>query len=212
MEGVSVIIPAAGESQRMGAPKMILPFGSTTVLGRVIETVKSCGISDIIVVLGAGYEEIMPVVNKYNTGFCLNTCYKKGMLSSIICGLDHIKECSSFLVFPGDMPLVSALTVSELIVQMVSSGKGIIVPLYQGKRGHPVLINIKYRSEIRELNSNDGLRSLLNHHPDDLLEVGTDDAGILKDLDTYNDYLNEINQYRKAHETNDYFSVKRKEN
>jgi CTP:molybdopterin cytidylyltransferase MocA len=66
--------------------------------------------------------------------------------------------------------------------------------VYNGKRGHPLLIDRKYRNEIGKLNKSEGLRSLAYLFSEDVLEVETECLGILRDFDTYDEYLNEINQ------------------
>jgi len=74
-----------------------------------------------------------------------------------------------------------------------SSSFGILVPVYKGKKGHPLLIDKKYFDEIFNLNPGIGLRELLQKHPDDVALVDTDEAGILRDMDTPDDYHNELN-------------------
>jgi len=117
------------------------------------------------------------------------------MLSSVICGIRNLPEdVSSILVFPGDQPLISHATISGIIKKSLSSDKGIFIPVYKSRRGHPVLIDAKYKSEIMRLDPDEGLRSLSASHSGDVCEIDTMDPGILKDFDTYEEYLNEINQ------------------
>jgi molybdenum cofactor cytidylyltransferase len=75
-----------------------------------------------------------------------------------------------------------------------SHNKGIVIPVYKRRRGHPILIDRKYLYEIEMLDNNEGLRSLSQKFSEDVLEVETDDPGILRDFDTYEEYKNELNQ------------------
>jgi CTP:molybdopterin cytidylyltransferase MocA len=126
--------------------------------------------------------------------YCYNENYRDGMLSSVISGVRHIPpDHKAFMVFQGDQPLISPLTANIVIDAYILTGKGIVIPVYNKRRGHPVLIDSKYRYEIENLDPGRGLRSLSSEFPDDVLEVVTDDSGILRDFDTYDEYLKEIN-------------------
>lgn len=90
--------------------------------------------------------------------------------------------------------MITPKVINTVIEAYRLSGKGIVIPVYEKKRGHPLLINRKYRNEIEKLDTHEGLRSLAYQFSDDVLEVKTDDSGILRDFDTYEDYKKEINQ------------------
>jgi molybdenum cofactor cytidylyltransferase len=108
MSAIWAIILAAGESKRMGFPKMLLDFNGKSMLERVIENVKESDVDHIIIVLGAEMDKLMPLVNRMNVKYCYNDNYKKGMLSSVQCGIRNIpKYCEAVLVFQGDQPMIS---------------------------------------------------------------------------------------------------------
>jgi molybdenum cofactor cytidylyltransferase len=189
---ICAIILAAGESRRMGTPKMVLPFKGTTILEQVILNVRNSGAGNIMVVLGAWRGNIEKILSKSEVDWCFNRYFSSGMLSSVLCGLDNTH--GSFMVIPGDQPLISSKSINMVIEKFRTSGKGIIVAVYNGKRGHPVLVHEKYRKEIKNIDPSKGLRELLVLHSGDVLEVDTGDPGVLKDFDTYEEYLNEMNQ------------------
>ena len=117
------------------------------------------------------------------------------MLSSVQCGFKNLPaNFDAVLVFPGDQPFIEPDVINLIIKAYRETGKGIIVPVYRKKRGHPLLIDRKYRDEINTLEENEGLRSLSNMHQEDVFEVKTNSPGILKDFDTKEDYLNELNK------------------
>jgi len=195
MAEIWAIILAAGESKRMGSPKMLLPFKGFTMIENVIANVSCSKVDNIMVVLGADRDSIVKLIRTKAVNYCYNENYKDGMLSSVMCGFRNIPiDHSAVLVFQGDQPLITPKAINSVIEVYLSSGKGIVIPVYESKRGHPILIDRKYRNEIQKLNPAEGLRSLALKYSDDVLEVNTDVAGILRDFDTYDEYKNEINK------------------
>ena len=148
-----------------------------------------------MVVLGAHMEKLIDQIGKLSVKYCYNDSYKEGMLSSVQCGFRNIpSDCKAVLVFQGDQPLITPSVINTVIEAYWMSGKGIIIPVYMSKRGHPILIDRKYSDEIEKLDAGNGLRSLAYRFYDDVLEVNTDESGILRDFDTYEQYRKEINQ------------------
>jgi len=195
MGNLWAIILAAGESKRMGFPKMILPFKNTTMLENVITNVAGSQIDNTLVVLGAEREILTELVKKTSVKYCYNDNYKEGMLSSVKCGFRNLpSDFEAVLVFQGDQPFISSGNIDRIIEEHRSSDKGIVIPVYEKKRGHPILIERKYRDYIETLDVSEGLRSLARNFSGDVMEVETDDPGILRDIDTYEEYKKEINQ------------------
>jgi molybdenum cofactor cytidylyltransferase len=195
MTEIWAIVLAAGESKRMGSPKMLLPFKGLTMIESVISNVLDSKIKNVMVVLGADRDPILKLIRTKAVKYCYNENHKDGMLSSVVCGFSNIPiDHSAVLVFQGDQPLITPKVINSVIEVYKSSGKGIVIPVYKNKRGHPILIDNKYRDEIQKLSPDEGLRSLALKFPDDVSEVNTDEAGILRDFDTYDEYKNEINQ------------------
>ena len=193
MGEIWAVILAAGESKRMGLPKMLLTFSGRTMIEKVITNVSESKIDKIIVVLGAYREALVELISKLPVKYCYNDNYKKGMLSSVQCGFRNLSSvCRAVLVFQGDQPLITSNAINEVIEAYLSSGKGIVIPVYKGRRGHPLLIDIKYRDEIETLNPDKGLRSLACMFSDDVLEVDVNESGILTDFDTYEQYKKEL--------------------
>lgn len=193
MNDIWAIILAAGESSRMKAPKMVLPFGKNTIIETVIANVGASDIDKMVVVLGSWKKEILQVVEKHNVNHCFNDNYKQGMLSSVQCGLRFIPGMfRGVLICPGDQPMVDKGIINLLISAFKNSGKGIVVPCHEKKRGHPVMIGRKYYNEILNLNPSGILRQIMENHPGDIEEVETTCSSVLKDIDTPDDYSNEL--------------------
>lgn len=192
MRGIWAIILAAGESKRMKFPKMLLPFRGTTIIEQAIENVINSQVDETVVVLGSGSDEIQKLIGKWPVKHCYNEDYIEGMLSSVKCGFRFLPRFfEAALVFPGDQPMIAPEITDRLISAFRSSGKGIVIPVFEKKRGHPLLISSRYREDIESLDPEQGLRGLASKFSHDVLEVEAGTADILKDIDTKEDYLNE---------------------
>jgi molybdenum cofactor cytidylyltransferase len=197
MSDIWAIILAAGESSRMKTPKMVLPFGSSTIVETVIANVTASEVDKLVVVLGSWKEEILQVIDKHSVSSCYNENYKQGMISSVQCGLRSIPgPFSGVLICPGDQPMVDKGIINMIIAAFKSSGKGIVIPSYRKKRGHPVMVDSKYYDEILRLGTTDTLRKLMDSYPDDIEDVETCSPSVLKDIDTPEDYKNELKLIR----------------
>jgi len=193
MPEICAIILAAGESVRMGTNKLLLPYGDTPIIRRVVDQVILSGVGHVLVVLGAFRETMVEEVSKLPVEYCFNEDFKKGMLSSVQCGFRNMPGTSAAaLIFLGDQPMIPSHVTRQIVRSYGRSEQGIIVPVYRGKRGHPVLISRKYAADIERLDPSEGLRALLVKFRDDVEELKTDESGILRDIDTKAEYRKEI--------------------
>jgi molybdenum cofactor cytidylyltransferase len=193
------IILAAGESKRMGEPKMLLPFGGKTIIEAVTESVVSSEVEGSLVVVGAERERIEEKIKDYGIKIVFNPDFRSGMLSSVQCGFKAVPEgIRAVLVVLGDQPRISSGIINQLIEASKKTGKGIVLPVFEGERGHPVIIDMKYREEVENLRPDIGLRGTVYSHPEDILEVEVDTASILKDIDDAADYKRELKDKEPA--------------
>jgi molybdenum cofactor cytidylyltransferase len=189
------VVLAAGESKRMETSKLILPYRNKTIISTLIGNIRSSHVDDIIMVLGAWKKELMEEIKSLQVRTCINERYQRGMLSSVICGLKALpEEAGAALIFPGDLPDIAAEITDSVIQAHRRTGKGIVIPVYNGRRGHPILIARKYFTEVEKLDSDTGLRGLSKKFKDDIHEQVTVNGSILSDIDTREDYLNAINK------------------
>ena len=190
---IAAIILAAGESKRMGKPKLILPFGEKTIVETAISHVRQSKVKEILVVLGSDSEKIEEKIKDLPLKITVNPEYRKGMLSSVHWGFNKLsKDIQAVLIVLGDQPGISAVVIDEVNDAYKRTNKGIVIPVYKKERGHPVLLDIKYRSEVENLDPNIGLRQLVYNHPQDTLEVEVENPSILQDIDNPNDYQKEL--------------------
>ena len=195
---ICAVILAAGESKRMGEAKLLLPFGRTTIIETIVNNTVKSKVDRTLVILGKYAEEIENKIKEYPVKISMNPNFADGMLSSVQYGLDGLPEDAiAVLVILGDQPLIQSSVINRIIHKYGRTKKGIILPIYDKMRGHPVLIDIKYRDEIRQLNPHIGLRGLMYNNSKDILEVNMDTPDILKDIDTAEDYSKQIKYRRK---------------
>jgi len=195
MTGIWAIVLAAGESKRMGSPKMLLPYNDVTIIEQVIRNLMDSGVDRVVVVVGTNREEIMKVTRRYDVFHCYNENYKSGMLSSVKCGFWSLPAgCLAALIMPGDQPMTGPGEINRVIGTFAESDKGLVMAVHSGRRGHPLIVDMKYMDEVLSLSDSEGLRALAERHPEDVLESDTDDPSVLRDIDTQEDYMNEISK------------------
>lgn len=188
------LVLAAGESKRMGRSKQLLPFGKKTILETVIDHISQSTVDDTLIVLGSKREKIEEAIKDFPVKSVHNPNFKKGMLSSVQKGFASLPEdVDAVLVFLGDQPMIPSSVINEIVRAYQSTEKGIVLPVYEHKRGHPVLISTRYREEVAHLNPEIGLRELVHKHEEDILEVQIDSSSILEDIDTPDDYKDLMN-------------------
>ncbi|MCK4879035.1 MAG: nucleotidyltransferase family protein [Bacteroidales bacterium] len=188
------VILAAGSSRRMGSQKLLLPFGQSTIIETVIENVLNSSIDHVMVVLGPNHEKIQQTIGQKPVQFCHNKRHEQGMLSSVICGIRALPpDAVTALIFLGDQPGIPPAVTNTVIEAYNEELYGIVIPVHNYHRGHPLLVDMKYRKEVESLDLEEGLRSLRHHFPEDVLEVEVDEPGILVDIDTREDYENATN-------------------
>lgn len=186
---VSAILLAAGESRRMGRPKLLLPFGGSTVLGQTIDNLVSSRVDEVVVVLGAREQEVGRAVAARPVRAVSNPDYRRGMSTSLICGLKQVSRRARWvMVALSDQPLVDTGTYNQLIEAAIGSEEGIVVPVYRGKRGNPIILSAAYRGELMSLEGDVGGREVIRGHPDDVLEVAVSCQGVVININTMAEY------------------------
>ena len=189
MDPDRAIILAAGSSRRMGVQKLLLPFGESTLLGTVVNHVRSSGFDTVTVVIGEQQDALARTIGHSDIHTVFNPDHPKGMLTSVQCGLRSLPDnTGNVAVYLGDQPKISPRVGKELREAFRTSPKGILVPVFGNQRGHPLLFRFSYKSAIENLDPSTGLKGLMQLYPDDVEEYTVDEPGILMDIDTTEDY------------------------
>lgn len=178
---VGAVILAAGESRRMGGPKLLLEIKGKRVIEWVIESFRDAT-DDVVVVLGANAEVIMPILKELGVRWVVNKNYREGMVSSFKEGLKKLKNCEAVFLALGDQPFVDRNFLKKAVNAWMSGAK-IVSPVYKGKKGHPVLFDRSLFDEILSLQKHKMIRDVIHRHSDELQLVEAGEWTVI-DLDT----------------------------
>ncbi|NIQ38629.1 MAG: NTP transferase domain-containing protein [Proteobacteria bacterium] len=187
---ISAVVLAAGQSTRIGMNKLLLDLGGETVLERVVDALLASRVDRVIVVVGYEGERVRQRLRGRDVFVIHNPEYHEGMAASIREGLKHIDPGShGVLIALGDQPLMSSGTIDQIVDAYRNTRKGIVCPTHRGKRGHPVIFNLKkYEKALLMLRGDIGGKKIIETHGDDLLEIAVDSPGVVSDIDLWEDY------------------------
>lgn len=191
---VSAIVVAAGLSTRMGEPKQLLPYGEHTVIEQIVSVLLECPLDEVVVVTGHEREAVEARLAGWPVRPVFNPNYQEGeMLSSVQCGISALgPEAHAALIVLGDQPQLEASVVRRLVDLYQEVGGGLVMPSFQMRRGHPILVDRAYWPEILSLPSDKTLREVINTHADDIHYVEVETDSVLRDIDTPEEYQQEL--------------------
>ena len=191
-ERVGAIILAGGSSTRMGKAKQLLPLGESTVLERTIANVRGAEVNEIVLVLGASAEVIrrqLPSSLLQGLNVVVNQAYGEGMSSSLRAGISALDQgTEATLIVLGDQPFIRPRTMDQVIKAYRRDQAQIVIPLFHGSRGNPVLLDRSVFSEVMALEGDVGCRAIFGNHLAGIAKVEVEDEGILLDIDHPDDY------------------------
>ncbi|MBB4199250.1 hypothetical protein CCR94_21085 [Rhodoblastus sphagnicola] len=189
---IAAVILAAGRSSRMGAHKPALDLDGKPLLRHVLDKAKAAGFSDIVVVLGHRAEETRALFEGETLRFVVNPRYAEGLSTSLQAGVRALTDdIDAAMIFLGDMPDVDLALIGRMVQAFDPAAlRAIVVPMREGKRGHPVLwAKTFFPALIERTHGDSGARHLLGEFAEWVVEVEADDDGVLTDLDTPEDLL-----------------------
>jgi len=196
----AAIILAAGSSSRMGAGrhKLLLPLAGRPVLAYVLEATLASQARPIIIVLGHQADQVRLHLASYaDITVVENAQYLQGMSTSLHAGLRALMAgeqapsppvVGSALVMLGDQPLMTTSIIDTLITTWRATGKGIIAPLYDGKRGNPVLFDASLFTELLQTTGDEGGRSVIERHRQEVAMLEMSNIMACYDVDTWEAY------------------------
>ena len=173
----------------MGAFKPLLPFGNKTVVECCIDYLNEGGVETIVVVVGHRADELRKKLDDLNVRFALNPDPDSEMGASIAAGVRELADTAeATLIALVDHPAVPPAVVS-LLIDTWANGAPIIIPTWQNRGGHPVLVDLRFKPELLNLSSTGGLRALFERHSNQVQRIEVDSPFIARDMDTWDDYL-----------------------
>jgi molybdenum cofactor cytidylyltransferase len=173
----------------MGETKQLLRLGVNTLLGQVLEHVRSSRAKDIVLVLGHEAEKIKEQVSTDNLTVVINESYQQGMGASLRTGLAALPPgVNAALIVLADQPFIRSKTLDLLMDQYMRSNAQIVIPTYKGFRGNPILLDRSVFSEVMALTGDIGCRAIFGNHLEGIVKFPVEDIGILLDMDSKDDF------------------------
>ena len=180
---LAAVILSGGASSRMGSPKALLPYQGRPFLEHLLEITTRPEIIARKVVLGADADSIARVIRLKAHEMVINADWEKGQLSSIQAAVRKLPAgTAGMLLCLIDHPLISSALVGELIAQFYKSKKPVVLPVYEGRRGHPVIFSASLYDELLRAPLETGARSVVWAHADEVDEVRTNEEGCVLNL------------------------------
>lgn len=175
----------------MGAFKPLLPFGEKTVVRACVDNLLEGGVAQVVVVLGHKGEELRKeLAGVARVGAALNEDASSEMGVSIARGVGAVHaEARAVLVALVDQPAVPPALIRTIIDNWERRRAPLVVPTYEGRGGHPVLIDLRFRDELSNLPDDRGLRALFDSHRGEVLRLPVDSPHVVRDMDTRDEYL-----------------------
>jgi molybdenum cofactor cytidylyltransferase len=192
---IAAVVPAAGRSQRMGRPKLLLPIGGDSLIGRVVTALREGGADRVVVVAPPGESEEGPAVAALASqagAFVLAPPVRPAeMRDSIEIGLLALADSmppGHVLLAPGDAAGITKSLVVRLLEESARQSERIIVPRCEQRRGHPVVLPWRIAQEVAALPAGKGVNALLARYQAILVELEVADPHMADDIDTPDDF------------------------
>ena len=190
-ENIAAVLLAAGRSRRMGAFKPLLPFGGLSVVEACVAALREGGAAEVVVVVGHRGDEVRAALaHSPGVRFAVNEVAGSEMGLSVARGVEALSaETEAALVALVDQPAVPSAEIKKLTEEKQRTGARLVLPEWQGRGGHPVLVDLAYRGELLTLVPEKGLRSLFDAHRAEVLRVPAGSPYVTRDMDTWEDYV-----------------------
>ena len=187
------ILLAAGESTRFGKPKQLLKLKDKYLIEWVLDAAGASRLEKTVLVLGYQYQEIIAALGEKaqhpDLQVVINPDYQKGQSTSLRAGINTIRnKFPSAMFLLGDQPMLDSETIDTLLEQFWSSDKDICAPVYEGRRGNPVLISQKLYGLLAEIKGDIGARNIIRNHPEHVEQIQINNPLCFMDIDTQSDY------------------------
>lgn len=182
----------------MGRPKALLPIDGVRFIEKIVTSLGATKVGKILVVLGHNAEEMRREIADLPVEIVINSDYKRGQLSSLLTAIRTLETASGspaidgILVHLVDHPYVNPGLVDAMIDRFYETKKLIVVPRYQGRRGHPVIFSKLLFPELTAAPLDQGAKTVVHAHRSDTLEIDTEDAGVTIDIDTPEEYRDQV--------------------
>ncbi len=191
---IVAVVLSAGASSRMGRPKALLPVDGVPFIERIVRALEHTEVDRTLVVLGHNAEAMREAIAYLGVDTVVNPDYARGQLSSLHTAIRALDGApvEAILVHLVDHPFIESRLVDRMIERFRAEEKLIVVPRFNGRRGHPVLFSAKLFPEFLAASLDTGAKPVVRGHPEETLELDTDESGILVDIDTPEEYRKHV--------------------
>lgn len=176
------ILLAAGSSQRFGSNKLLHPVIENTPMILSSAQKLAAVLPGSVVVINHELDSYIAQLEQLGLKVVINEQAGKGMGSSLALGISHAQDAPGWLITLADMPYVQAKTY-RLLINKLKEGAGIVAPVFEQRRGHPVGFNSAFKEELMSLQGDSGARYVIEKHQAQLELLLTDDEGVMRDVD-----------------------------
>lgn len=183
---ICAVIQASGMSKRMGTDKLRLPVKGVEMYKYIIKEVSKVKIDKVVLV--SKDEEILKYGSAHGFTTVLNRDYDLGQSRSIVLALNELVDFDAIMFFVADQPFLKADTIEKLIEEFKKTSKSIVIPLYDGKRGSPVIFSSIYKEDLMALKGEERGRLIIEKHISDVEFIDISDGIQGVDIDDIDDY------------------------
>jgi molybdenum cofactor cytidylyltransferase len=163
---VAAIVLAAGAASRFGGPKLLAPIDGMPIVRKTVVNTLAAGLEDVVVVVAPGAGEVRAALHGLPVRFAVNECHAEGIGASIRAGIGALNPgTAATFILLGDQPTVAPGILDRLVGAYERSGKPIVVPVYDGVRGNPVLFDASFFPELARSSGDRGARDLVERSP-----------------------------------------------
>ncbi len=184
---VAAVIPAAGRSGRMGAPKQLLHVDGRPMLLGIVDALLDGGVARVTVVAGTALREKLPPFPP-RVHIAINDDPKTEMIDSIRIGLASSGRSDGYLICPSDAARITAADVRRCIDAFAKMSDQIVIATHAGRRGHPMIFPASLIAVVYSPACDSGLNQLAKNRPQLVREVACDSPGTLANVNTPADY------------------------
>lgn len=193
---IAAVVLAAGASRRFGGHKLLAPLRGAPLVRLVVEHVLARDVDRVLVVLGRDGEAVREALGGLRVDFVLNPEYREGLGTSLRAGVAALPpDAEAAVIVLADQPLPSPAIVDGLVRAFRASGRPVVVPVYAGERGNPVLFGASLFGELLRVTGDQGARGVIASDPD-RVEVVDFPFAPPPDVDTPEDYERLLREYR----------------
>ncbi len=187
---ISCLLLCAGQSSRFGSPKALALIQGQTVISRLQQMLLDSCVDEIIIVTGAHAQEITPyLLNHKKIKHVYNKNYILGQTSSFQAGLDEVcPQAQGLMLLPVDYPLVTTPTINLLVDKFIQDPLKIVIPTYNGQKGHPPIFPVVLKNEFLSLDSKEGLNVVQRRHKEIIVCWPVTDPGVSQSFNTLEEF------------------------